>query len=432
MFVNRFGAACGGLGICFLLWKSDPKSKSKSKSRSKWGSKTKETVFGQKWPMSRICNGILSGAVSITAGCAVVDIGSAMIIGCFGSWIYYYASHIIEHKYKIDDVLDAFAVHGAAGLWGMLATGLFATSENIVFAGYTNDNLINASTSARFGMQILGIIMIILWTVVNMTILFCTLRYFGKLRVPLIVEETGLDSAQNGVFAIFYFEQVTQPKIVYAKNLALQKAAEKDRLRRERKKQLKEQKERAIASASQSPKFLSGKRMELFLHDNGTGNDNNNNNNAVNRLKSHSIESTTTSGIGNASNSNKNGLPLHMQLTTTTDDGNNTTDNDNPNSSNNNDNINSNNKGNSNNDNNDDLVFIEMSDVKENKNDDDENNVNGGGGYDKKTRAARAARVASIEKYRRKQQEKSVETRVVVVAVSNPPNKFQKKTKGRK
>ena len=124
--------------------------------------------------------------------------------------------------------IDAFAVYDAAG--------------------YTNDNVINVSTFARSVCKYLVLVSLLL-TVVNTTTLFCILRYFGKLRVPLIAEDTGFDSTQNGIFTIFYFEQ----------------AATKRRLRSDRKKTTERKK------ASQRPRFPLGKRMELFLHDNDNG-----------------------------------------------------------------------------------------------------------------------------------------------------------------
>ena len=86
-----------------------------------------------------------------------------------------------------------------------------------------------------------------------MTTLLCILRYFDELRATLVVEDA-FDSSQTGVFAVFCFERVTQSKIVNAENVALQKAAKKNTLRRERNNYMKEK--RAIAFASQRPNFL--------------------------------------------------------------------------------------------------------------------------------------------------------------------------------
>merc|ERR1719463_863270 len=62
------------------------------------------------------CNGILAGLVSITAGCAFVKPWETIIIGFIGGLIYQVSSMLIR-LLKIDDVVDAFAVHGACGIW---------------------------------------------------------------------------------------------------------------------------------------------------------------------------------------------------------------------------------------------------------------------------------------------------------------------------
>ena len=91
--------------------------------------KSNEIMFGNV----SYCNVVTFRVVSITAGCAIFDISCAMITGFFGSWAYYYASHIIVYKYE----------------------------TNIIFTGYTNANLQHVSTSASFDTQMLGIIMIV-------------------------------------------------------------------------------------------------------------------------------------------------------------------------------------------------------------------------------------------------------------------------------
>ena len=74
-------------------------------------------------------NGLLAGLVAITAGCATVEMEGAFIIGIVASMFFYVATQFLE-KYEIDDVVDAFPVHGACGVWGVIAAGLFTTENN--------------------------------------------------------------------------------------------------------------------------------------------------------------------------------------------------------------------------------------------------------------------------------------------------------------
>merc|ERR1712232_1422414 len=71
------------------------------------------------YDIAGFCNGILAGLVSITAGCGNVDCGSAFVIAIIGGCIYQAASVTLK-KLGIDDPIDAFAVHGAAGAWGVM------------------------------------------------------------------------------------------------------------------------------------------------------------------------------------------------------------------------------------------------------------------------------------------------------------------------
>lgn len=75
-------------------------------------------------------NGILSGLVSITAGCVSVEPYAAYLIGTLSGLFYFFASNLLV-KLRIDDPLDACAVHLVSGIWGTLAVGLFAKEENL-------------------------------------------------------------------------------------------------------------------------------------------------------------------------------------------------------------------------------------------------------------------------------------------------------------
>merc|ERR1719160_1602402 len=78
----------------------------------------------KKYDCGNLCNGILAGLVSITAGCSNVESGSAFAIGLVGGLIFVGSSALIK-KVQIDDPVDAFSVHGACGIWGTLAAALF-------------------------------------------------------------------------------------------------------------------------------------------------------------------------------------------------------------------------------------------------------------------------------------------------------------------
>jgi len=141
-------------------------------------------------------NGLLAGLVSITASCAVVETWGAIIIGVIGSLIYIGVKHLVK-KGKVDDPLDAFAVHGACGAWGCLAVGIFATRTNILRAyGFDNDAV---ESGNQFRNQVIGVLCITAWTLMTSSLVFFPLKRAGLLRVPAKAERLGLDVAEHGV-----------------------------------------------------------------------------------------------------------------------------------------------------------------------------------------------------------------------------------------
>jgi Amt family ammonium transporter len=131
-----------------------------------------------------MCNGILGGLVSITAPCGSVEPGEAVAIGFIGAFVYQGASMLMV-KLKIDDPLDAFAVHGACGFWGVLAAGLFGEGNGAFYGG------------DQLGVQIVAALLITLWIMVPSTLLLFVLKKVEMLRVPQDVEKDGLDMHEH-------------------------------------------------------------------------------------------------------------------------------------------------------------------------------------------------------------------------------------------
>jgi Amt family ammonium transporter len=105
-------------------------------------------------------------------------------------------------KLKIDDPLDAFAVHGACGAFGLIATGIFATKENLQSAYAIAEpktwGVFEGGGLELLGCQLLGVTVIAIWTVTHAAVIFVALKLTIGLRVPLEVEIMGLDIAHHG------------------------------------------------------------------------------------------------------------------------------------------------------------------------------------------------------------------------------------------
>src|SRR3954454_21119387 len=82
-------------------------------------------VYGKPDP-TMSCNGLLAGAVAITAPCAFVDPVAAVIIGSIAGVLVIWSVLFVEKVLKIDDPVGAVSVHGVCGAFGCLCIGLFA------------------------------------------------------------------------------------------------------------------------------------------------------------------------------------------------------------------------------------------------------------------------------------------------------------------
>ena len=139
--------------------------------------------------------GLVVGLVAITPGAGFVPIWSSYIIGALVSPICYFTMNFIKHKLKIDDALDAFGCHGIGGVWGGIATGLFAkTSINSVARW---DGLVFGNVHL-FVEQVLSIIITAAVAVVGTLICIGIIRIFTPLRVDQKEEALGLDISQHG------------------------------------------------------------------------------------------------------------------------------------------------------------------------------------------------------------------------------------------
>jgi len=161
------------------------------------------------WDLGHTCNSLLGGLVGITAGCSVVEPYAALIIGFLAAFVYHGASCLMR-KLKFDDPLDAFAVHGACGVLGCIVVGLFATKEYTYAVnddGEAEYGIFYGGSGLLLATQLTGVIMIQIWVVALSTIMFLILKKVAILRVPMTVEESGLDVSKHGGSA--YPEQYT-------------------------------------------------------------------------------------------------------------------------------------------------------------------------------------------------------------------------------
>ena len=154
-----------------------------------------DTVKDGKPTIVGACTGLVVGLVAITPGAGFVPIWSSFIIGALVSPICYFTMNFIKHKLKIDDALDAFGCHGIGGIWGGIATGLFAKSSITPVARW--DGLVFGDVHL-FAVQVLSILITITWAVAGALICIGIVRIFTPLRASEKEELLGMDATQHG------------------------------------------------------------------------------------------------------------------------------------------------------------------------------------------------------------------------------------------
>lgn len=153
-------------------------------------------------------SGAVAGLVGITPAAGFVTPMSALIIGLVSGAVCYAMVSIIKERLGYDDTLDVFGIHGAAGIFGAILTGVFATSAinpifkdasgNALPVGYVDGNpgqIINQLIAVALTVLFAGAASFVILKFVDLTI---------GLRVSEIEETSGLDASQHGETAYIY------------------------------------------------------------------------------------------------------------------------------------------------------------------------------------------------------------------------------------
>mgnify|MGYP000003611187 FL=1 len=138
-------------------------------------------------------SGGVSGLVAITPAAGFVTPVAAIFVGLIGAVCCYAAVAILKNKLGYDDSLDAFGIHGIGGIWGAIATGLFATvtvnpdGANGLFYG---GNLLLP--------QLISIAAAVIFSVIGTVVIFKVISLFMDMRVSIGAESLGVDISEHG------------------------------------------------------------------------------------------------------------------------------------------------------------------------------------------------------------------------------------------
>ena len=152
-------------------------------------------IKNKKPDVSMCLNASLAGLVGITAGCDALDALGSSIVGIVSGLLVVFVVEFLDLKLHIDDPVGAVGVHLANGVWGTVAVGLLANPE----APAGLKGLFYTWDFTLLGVQTLGIVAILAWTVVMMTLTFFILKKTIGLRVSQEEEIKGLDKTEHGL-----------------------------------------------------------------------------------------------------------------------------------------------------------------------------------------------------------------------------------------
>ena len=176
----------------------------------------------KKPDISMTLNGSLAGLVAVTAGCDTVTPMGAAAIGIIAGFVVVFGIEFIDQKLKIDDPVGAVGVHGMCGAVGTLLVGVFGYYEY----GTNNVNPVGLVYGGGFNallVQFIGVISVIAWVSITMTIAFLIIKNTMGLRVSKEEEIMGLDIQEHGISSA-YADFMPVPQILGTK--AGQKLAE--------------------------------------------------------------------------------------------------------------------------------------------------------------------------------------------------------------
>ena len=150
-----------------------------------------EWIKSGKATMVGIATGMVSGLATITPASGTVGPAGALFIGLLAGSICFYATQMVKSYFEIDDSLDVFPVHGVGGMLGIIMLAFVGNPNGFLgsgAAGISEDGAI-----AQLMLQLEGIFVIGLWTVIATYIILRVLSMYTEIRVSNEAEEEGLD-----------------------------------------------------------------------------------------------------------------------------------------------------------------------------------------------------------------------------------------------
>jgi Amt family ammonium transporter len=154
-------------------------------------------VLLRKPDVSMMLNGVLAALVAVTAASGFVAPWAAVAIGLVAGVIAVAGVGLVE-RLGVDDPIGAVAVHGLSGVWGTLATGLFAVPALAASLGTGSGGLVYTGSLHQLGVQVLGLAAVGAFTFTASFAALGAMHALWGIRVEEHVEAAGLDLAEHG------------------------------------------------------------------------------------------------------------------------------------------------------------------------------------------------------------------------------------------
>jgi ammonium transporter, Amt family len=150
-----------------------------------WWTRRKPSVLG-------MISGAVAGLGTITPASGFVEPWHGIVIGVIAGLVCFWACTWLKHRFKYDDSLDVFGVHGIGGMTGILLTGVFATAAIGGTSGLIEGN------SRQLLIQFYGVAATLAWSGIVTWLLLKVVSVLVPLRVSRAQELEGLDISQHG------------------------------------------------------------------------------------------------------------------------------------------------------------------------------------------------------------------------------------------
>jgi Amt family ammonium transporter len=151
----------------------------------------------KKPDIGMLLNGVIAALVAITAASGFVAPWAAVVIGGAAGALAVYGVGVVE-RLRIDDPIGAVAVHGLAGVWGTLATGLFAVPALAANLATGTGGLVYTGSFHQLGVQALGIAAVAAFTFTSSFGLLWGMKILFGIRAEAERETAGLDVSEHG------------------------------------------------------------------------------------------------------------------------------------------------------------------------------------------------------------------------------------------